>query len=112
MKAVPSMPGSLEEALAALEADHEFLLAGDASSQLAIQFPAVGDAGERIERGKQLGLVQAELDFDHLLAQARECIVAVELDGFSETAQFRGLAGEPWQVARADGRIHLIGEVD
>jgi glutamine synthetase len=29
MKAVPSMPGSLEEALGALEDDHAFLLKGD-----------------------------------------------------------------------------------
>jgi glutamine synthetase len=29
LKKVPSTPGSLEEALSALEADHEFLLKGD-----------------------------------------------------------------------------------
>ncbi len=29
LKDVPSMPGSLEDALKALEKDHEFLLAGD-----------------------------------------------------------------------------------
>jgi len=37
MKAVPSMPGSLEEALAALEADHEFLLKGDVFSEDLIE---------------------------------------------------------------------------
>ncbi|HYY93908.1 MAG TPA: glutamine synthetase, partial [Pyrinomonadaceae bacterium] len=29
LKGVPSLPGSLEESLAALEGDHEFLLKGD-----------------------------------------------------------------------------------
>ena len=29
MKSVPSMPGSLEEALTCLEEDHQFLLKGD-----------------------------------------------------------------------------------
>ena len=29
MKGIPTTPGSLDEALAALQADHEFLLAGD-----------------------------------------------------------------------------------
>jgi glutamine synthetase len=33
MKAVPSMPASLEEALAALEDDHGFLLKGDVFSE-------------------------------------------------------------------------------
>ncbi|MGO9642865.1 MAG: type I glutamate--ammonia ligase [Candidatus Acidiferrales bacterium] len=33
LKAVPSMPGSLEEALNCLEADHEFLLKGDVFSE-------------------------------------------------------------------------------
>jgi glutamine synthetase len=33
MKAVPSMPASLEEALAALEDDHAFLLKGDVFSE-------------------------------------------------------------------------------
>ena len=37
MKAVPSMPGSLEEALAALESDHEFLLKGDVFSEDLIE---------------------------------------------------------------------------
>jgi glutamine synthetase len=36
LKGVPSVPGSLEEALAALEADHEFLLKGDVFTQDAI----------------------------------------------------------------------------
>src|SRR5580698_3531044 len=45
----------------------KFLLGCDAGRELAIQLSAVGDAGERIERGQQLDLVQAELDFDHLL---------------------------------------------
>jgi glutamine synthetase len=33
MKSVPSMPSSLEEALDALEDDHEFLLKGDVFSE-------------------------------------------------------------------------------
>jgi len=37
MKAVPSMPSSLDEALAALEADHEFLLKGDVFSEDLIE---------------------------------------------------------------------------
>jgi len=36
LKGVPSVPGSLEAALAALEADHEFLLKGDVFTQDAI----------------------------------------------------------------------------
>jgi glutamine synthetase len=34
---VPSVPGSLEESLAALEADHEFLLAGDVFTEALIE---------------------------------------------------------------------------
>jgi glutamine synthetase len=37
LKAVPSMPGSLEEALSCLEADHEFLLKGDVFSEDLIE---------------------------------------------------------------------------
>ena len=37
LKAVPSMPGSLEEALSALEEDHEFLLKGDVFSEDLIE---------------------------------------------------------------------------
>ena len=37
MKAVPSMPGSLEEALSALEDDHQFLLKGDVFSDDLIE---------------------------------------------------------------------------
>jgi len=33
LKAVPSMPGSLEESLRALEKDHDFLLKGDVFTQ-------------------------------------------------------------------------------
>jgi glutamine synthetase len=36
LKGVPSVPGSLEAALAALEADHEFLLKGDVFTQDAV----------------------------------------------------------------------------
>jgi glutamine synthetase len=36
LKDVPSVPGSLEKALDALEADHEFLLKGDVFTQDAI----------------------------------------------------------------------------
>ena len=37
MKAVPSMPGSLEESLRALEKDHDFLLKGDVFSEELIE---------------------------------------------------------------------------
>jgi len=37
MKAVPSMPGSLEESLHALEKDHDFLLKGDVFSEDLIE---------------------------------------------------------------------------
>ena len=37
LKGVPSVPGSLEAALAALESDHEFLLKGDVFTQDAIE---------------------------------------------------------------------------
>ncbi len=37
LKAVPSMPGSLEEALNALEADHQFLLKGDVFTEDLLQ---------------------------------------------------------------------------
>jgi glutamine synthetase len=36
LKDVPSTPGSLEEAMRALEADHEFLMKGDVFTQDAI----------------------------------------------------------------------------
>ena len=37
LSAFPKMPGSLEEALSELEADHEFLLRGDVFTQDAIE---------------------------------------------------------------------------
>jgi glutamine synthetase len=37
LKGVPSVPGSLEAALEALESDHEFLLKGDVFTQDAIE---------------------------------------------------------------------------
>ena len=37
MKSVPSMPGSLEEALSCLEEDHQFLLKGDVFTEELIE---------------------------------------------------------------------------
>ena len=37
MKKVPQMPGSLDEALNALEADHDFLLKGDVFTEELIE---------------------------------------------------------------------------
>src|SRR3984957_6426754 len=42
MKSVPSMPGSLEEALTCLEEDHQFLLKGDVFTEELIE-PRIED---------------------------------------------------------------------
>ena len=47
---VPQVPGSLPEALDALEADHEFLLKGDVFSKELIETWIALEAGERDRR--------------------------------------------------------------